>query len=173
MSARVNQKWGPNSEWQAKWNNWQPNSNWQANPNAQAKTGPPRGGSWYESTEPRLDDVHVFWGSRRRIISKNFVGGEIVAIFGGFDIDLTQADIQGNEAKLDIVALFGGGEVRVPPNWNVVLETIGIFGGASDRTIHPAQANAVPGVAGFQSGAPVKTLVIDGVSLFGGVTIKN
>jgi len=116
--------------------------------------------------------VHVFWGSRRRIVSKNFVGGEVVTIFGGFELDLTQADIQGNEAKLDIVAIFGGGEVRVPPSWNVILQTIGIFGHASDRTLHPAQpSGATP--AGTPASPAIKTLIIEGVSLFGGVTIRN
>ncbi len=166
MNARMNSKWGPGA-------NWQSSSNWQANPNWQAKSSAAGGPGWYESTEPHLNDVNVFWGTRRRIISKNFVGGEVVAIFGGFEIDLTQADIMGYEAKLDIVALFGGGEVRVPPNWNVILKTIGIFGGASDRTLHPAQTNAAAFASGAQSGPPVKTLIIDGVSLFGGVTIKN
>ena len=171
-SAKMNAKWGPGPNWQASVN-WQANPNSQANPNWQANAGAPRGGGWYESTEPRLNDVHVFWGSRRRITSRNFLGGEIVAIFGGFEVDLTAADIQGDEAKLDIVSIFGGGEIRVPPNWNVILQAIGIFGGASDRTLHPAQASVAPASAGASAGPPVKTLIIEGVSLFGGVTIKN
>lgn len=117
--------------------------------------------------------MNVFWGTRRRILSRSFTGGEIVAICGGFEIDLTEADIQGSEAKLDIVALFGGGEVRVPQNWNVILETVGIFGNASDRTHHPDPANVAASASGTHSGPAVKTLVISGVSLFGGVTIKN
>ncbi|HXX45464.1 MAG TPA: DUF5668 domain-containing protein [Candidatus Acidoferrales bacterium] len=171
-SAKMNAKWGPGTNWQGS-ANWQANSNWQTNPNQQANAGASRGGGWYESTEPRLNDVHVFWGSRRRITSRNFLGGEIVAIFGGFEIDLTQADIQGEEAKLDIVSIFGGGDIRVPPNWHVILHAIGIFGGASDRTLHPAQANVAPTSAGVPAGPPVRTLIIEGVSLFGGVTIKN
>lgn len=171
-SAKMNAKWGPDSNWQGS-ANWQANSNRQANQNWQPNAGaPPQGSGWYESTEPRLNDVHVFWGSRRRITSKNFLGGEIVAIFGGFEIDLTQAEIQGDEARLDIVSIFGGGEIRVPPNWNVILETIGIFGHASDRTIHPAQPSGAS-TPGTPTGPAVKTLIIDGVSLFGGVTIKN
>jgi hypothetical protein len=160
MSERMNRRWGPGSNWEGR-TNWQANSGWAPHPH------------WYESTEPRLNEVNVFWGGRRRIVSKNFMGGEIVAIFGGFEIDLTEADIQGSQAKLDIVALFGGGEVRVPQNWNVILETVGIFGGASDRTRHPDPANAAASGAGTQAGPAVKTLIIDGVSLFGGVTIKN
>ena len=171
MNAKMNAQWGPGSNWQNT-PNWQANSNWQTNPNWQSNAGAPRSPGWYETTEPRVNDVHVFWGSRRRIVSKNFVGGEVVTIFGGFELDLTQADIQGNEAKLDIVAIFGGGEVRVPPSWNVILQTIGIFGHASDRTVHPAQpSGATP--AGTPASPAIKTLIIEGVSLFGGVTIRN
>lgn len=170
--ARFNAKFGPGSNWQAN-ASWQQNPNAQTNPNWPPNTSAPKGGGWYESTEPRLNDVHVFWGSRRRITAKNFTGGEIVAIFGGFEVDLTNADILGNEAKLDIVSIFGGGEIRVPPNWNVILEAIGIFGGASDRTLHPAQGNSAAAPGAARPGPPVKTLIIEGVSLFGGVTIKN
>ena len=172
MSERMNRKWGPGTNWQGS-ANWQSNPNWQSNSNWQANAGTPRGSGWYESTEPRINDVHVFWGSRRRIVSKNFLGGEIVAVCGGFEIDLTQADIEGIQAKLDVVAIFGGGEIHVPPNWHVILETVGIFGGTTDRTVHPAQANFAASPSGVQSGPAVKTLVIAGVALFGGITIKN
>lgn len=166
MSERLNRKWGPGSNW-APDPGQQPNFNWQSRSNWQSDA------AWYASTQSRLDEVNIFWGGRKRIVSKSFTGGEIVSIFGGFEIDLTEADIQGGEAKLDIVAIFGGGEVRVPRNWHVVLKTVGIFGGASDRTVHPQQDGSQLSAAGASVGPAVKTLIIDGVSLFGGVGIKN
>lgn len=166
ISDRINNRWEPRTNWQPNSgqrpdSNWQPRSNWQTD------------GAWYASSQSRLDEVNIFWGGRKRIISKSFTGGEIVSIFGGFEIDLTEADIQGAEAKLEIVAIFGGGEVRVPKNWNVILKTVGIFGGASDRTLHPQQDNSHSSASGVPAGPAVKTLIIDGVSLFGGVGIKN
>jgi len=137
----------------------QPQSNWQANSH------------WYDSSEPRLNDVNVFWGGRRRIISKNFMGGEIVAIFGGFEIDLTQADFQGNQIVIEVVTIFGGGEIRVPTTWEVIVDSVGIFGGTGDRTSHPLPQNQDAGTAG--PGAPPKRLIVKGVSIFGGLTLKN
>ena len=127
-------------------------------------------GGWYDSSEPQLNVVNIFWGGRRRIVSKRFVGGEIVTIFGGFEIDLTQADIQGSEALIEVVTIFGGGEIRVPNNWEVVLETVGIFGGTSDRTFHPEQQKRSG--PDMPTSSP-KKLIIKGVAIFGGLTVKN
>jgi len=125
-------------------------------------------GGWYDSSEPRLNDVNIFWGGRRRIVTKNFTGGEIVTIFGGFDLDLREADIQGNEAQIEVVTIFGGGDIRVPANWNIVMETVGIFGGCGDRTRHPD-----PPAPGATAVPPQKKLTIKGVAIFGGMNVKN
>jgi Cell wall-active antibiotics response 4TMS YvqF/Domain of unknown function (DUF5668) len=147
FSERVGNKWQP------------PRSHWQPASN------------WYDSSSPRLDDVNVFWGGRRRITSKNFMGGDIVAIFGGFEIDLTQADFSGNQIVIEVVTIFGGGEIRVPTNWEVIVDSVGIFGGTSDRTSHPQPQNQDASRAG--GAVPVKRLIVKGVSIFGGLTLKN
>lgn len=161
MSDRINNPWEPRSSWapnsgQQSNQNWQSRTNWQPNPN------------WYDSSEPRLNEVNIFWGTRRRIISKNFMGGEIVAIFGGFDLDLSQADFSGPEIAINAVSIFGGGEIRIPANWEVAVESVGIFGNVHDRTWHPQQQGQQATAA-----AAVKRLVIKEVSIFGGITIKN
>jgi hypothetical protein len=142
-----------NNKWQA------PHSHWQASSN------------WYDSSEPRLSDVNVFWGGRRRIVSKNFTGGEIVAIFGGFEIDLTQADFQGNQIVIEVVTIFGGGEIRVPATWEVIVDSVGIFGGTGDRTSHPLSQSQDP--SRTAEPAVPKRLLVKGVSIFGGLTLKN
>jgi Cell wall-active antibiotics response 4TMS YvqF len=144
-----------NRKWQRRQAGWESRSNWQPSSN------------WYNSSEPRLNEVNVFWGGRRRVISKNFQGGEIVAIFGGFEIDLTEADFQANQIVIEVVTIFGGGEIRVPPNWEVLVDSVGIFGGTGDRTNHPAGQTSV------SSAQPTKKLIIKGVSIFGGLTLKN
>ncbi len=128
------------------------------------------GGEWYDSSEPRLNVVNIFWGGKRRLVTNRFAGGEIVTIFGGFDIDLTQSDIPGAQTQIDVVTIFGGGDIRVPPNWEVVLETVGIFGGCGDRTLHPEQQKS----NGSDPAAPAtKRLIVKGVAIFGGLNIKN
>ncbi|HXO87126.1 MAG TPA: DUF5668 domain-containing protein [Candidatus Acidoferrales bacterium] len=133
-----------------------------------------RGGRNYSQTgAPYLNEVNIFWGGKKKIIAKNFSGGEVVAIFGGFEIDLTEAGMQGDQIVIDVVNIFGGGEIRVPGNWEVVMETVGIFGGCSDRTYHPEHP---PQGATNPDGTPVaqpKKLIIKGVAIFGGLGIKN
>jgi Cell wall-active antibiotics response 4TMS YvqF/Domain of unknown function (DUF5668) len=133
-----------------------------------------RGGHNYSQTgAPHLNEVNIFWGGKKKIIAKNFTGGEVVAIFGGYEIDLTEADMAGNQIEIEVVSIFGGGDIRVPRNWEVVMETVGIFGGCGDRTWHPEQAP--PGATNPDGSAvaPTKRLIVKGVAIFGGLTIKN
>lgn len=130
-------------------------------------------GHWYDSSAPRLDEVNIFWGRKRRIVAKNFIGGEIVTIFGGFDIDLRDADILGNIAEIEVVNIFGGGDIRVPPNWEIVMEAVGIFGGCSDRTLHPDSSNQRPYPADGATAPQPKRLIVKGVAIFGGLNVKN
>jgi hypothetical protein len=130
-------------------------------------------GHWYDSSAPRLDEVNIFWGRKRRIVAKNFIGGEIVTIFGGFDIDLRDADILGNVAEIEVVNIFGGGDIRVPPNWEIVMEAVGIFGGCSDRTHHPDSSNQRPFPADGSTVPQPKRLIVKGVAIFGGLNVKN
>lgn len=108
-----------------------------------------------------LDSVNVFGGSHQNVYSKNFKGGDVIAIFGGSDINLTQADFQ-DTVTLDVVAIFGGMKVIVPPSWEIKSEVTAIFGGMDDkRALNPVTTG------------PRKVLVIKGVALFGGVDIRN
>jgi predicted membrane protein len=115
------------------------------------------------NTDARLNYVAIFGGGNARLITKNFQGGDIVAIFGGFDIDLRDAEMEGTEAVITATSIFGGGEIKVPYNWSVAMQGVGLFGGYSEKTRHDKTDAA----------APMKTLIIRGVSLFGGVSVKN
>jgi len=104
----------------------------------------------------------VFSGGKRRILTQDFQGGEITTIFGGIELDLRQAAIAGDSAILEINAVFGGVEVRIPQNWNAVVQGVGIFGGFGDSTLqHNVDAPVV------------KQLIVRGSAVFGGVEVKN
>jgi predicted membrane protein len=120
--------------------------------------GPP---SW-DAPQDR-DSFFMFGGGERKISTKDFRGARLFALFGGYEIDLTHADIAGSEAFIEASAVFGGGEIRVPTTWKVVVQGTGILGGYSDDTQH------------FQPdpNAPVKTLYVRGVAVFGGVEVRN
>jgi predicted membrane protein len=105
----------------------------------------------------------IFSGIRRRVESQDFEGGEALAVFGGLQLDLSDAATKKDEVVIETNAFFGGIEMKVPENWNVSVRGSAIFGGIEDET-----ANA-------SSTADVKRplLIITGFVVFGGVTVKN
>jgi len=114
-------------------------------------------------SNPEFDALYIFGGAERQINTKNFKGGSLFAVFGGYKIDFRHADMEGERAVLDASAVFGGGEIIVPEHWLVSMQGAGIFGGYQDKTRH------------FQPdpSKPTKTLVVKGVAVFGGVEVKN
>jgi predicted membrane protein len=115
------------------------------------------------STEYPFDLNFVFSGTDRQVYDKDFKGGRINAVFGGFKLDLVHADIRSEAAVLEVNAVFGGGEVRIPDTWAVEIRGSSIFGAMEDKTRRyqpdPSQ--------------PPKTLIIKGSVVFGGVVVKN
>jgi len=109
-----------------------------------------------------IDSVNAFGGTHHKVYSKNFKGGDVVAIFGGCEINLTQADFEGT-VRIDVVALFGGVKIIVPPTWLVKSEATAIFGGIDDKRA----------VVPFEGEGARKILIIEGVAIFGGVDIRN
>ena len=105
----------------------------------------------------------IFSGFKRRIDAQDFKGGDIVAVFGGVNIDLRHAAIAGDRAVIEINALFGGIDIRVPETWSVVMKGVGIFGAFEDKTIHPKPDPNVK--------AP--ELVITGTGVFAGIKADN
>src|SRR5215469_12574187 len=87
-----------------------------------------------DSGDAEFDHVAIFGGVKQRVSVKNFRGGRVLAICGGFDIDLTRADIDGQTAVIEANALMGGGEIRVPDTWVVEFRGIPLLGGYSDET---------------------------------------
>ena len=119
-------------------------------------------GGALSSGTSHLNEVAVFGGGERRISSPDFEGGQVVAVFGGFKVDLTKASMKENQAMIEVNAVFGGGEIVVPENWNVIMRGLGIFGGYADNTRHPKHDDPA-----------LKTLLVRGLAMFGGVEVKN
>jgi len=103
----------------------------------------------------------IFGGSRRRVTSQQYEGGEALAIFGGVNIDLRQAGSKKPEVYLEANALFGGVDIRVPDSWAISVRGVGIFGGFDDHSRYRDP----------QPGKP--TLVVTGTAMFGGVSIRS
>jgi predicted membrane protein len=124
---------------------------------------PPAGGSTNQGAfrgDDFLDAVSIFGGVKKTILSKNFKGGEIVNVFGGAELDFTQADIQGR-VVIDITQIFGGTKIIVPSNWQVVSDLAAVFASVDDKRINR-------GVLDND-----KILVLKGVSIFAGVDVRS
>ena len=108
-----------------------------------------------------VEATAVFGASNQVVYSKNFRGGDVTVVFGGADINLTQADFT-ESAVFDITAIFGGVKLIVPPNWIIKTNGTPIFGSIEDKRGHL-----------MQTGEIQKTLIIDGTVMFGGIEIKS
>jgi len=102
----------------------------------------------------------VFGGTEHTITSQNFKGGETMALFGGVELDLRDAKISTDGCKIHATALFGGVEITVPKEWNVIVTGTPIFGGIEDKS------------RGTSSGDPTKEVHLHCTVVFGGVEIK-
>ena len=69
----------------------------------------------------------------------------------------------GDSATVEINAVFGGAEVRIPTNWSAVVQAAGVFGAITDNSIQPNLATT----------PNFKRLYLKGAAVFGGVNIKN
>jgi len=112
-----------------------------------------------------LSAVAVFGGCERRYTGQHFEGGKAVSIFGGIELDFRDADMD-DEAVLEINCIFGGVEIRVPPNWRVHSRSLPVFGGFDDKSGKRASLDP-------DQESKMKTLVVTGVVVFGGVEISN
>ena len=113
------------------------------------------------SKDDFVDSTSIFGGAKKIIISKNFKGGDIVNIFGGTELDLSQADFAGT-AVIELTTIFGGTKLLVPSNWSIKSEAVTIFGGIEDKRRMQTTTDA-----------PAKTLLIRGTVIFGGIDIKS
>ena len=109
-----------------------------------------------------IDDVAIFGGGHKTIISENFKGGNITAVFGGSEIDLTQCKLAEGDVIIDVALIFGGTTILVPKEWNVRVNITPIFGGFSNKVLR----NPITPID------TSRTLVIKGVTVFGGGEIK-
>jgi predicted membrane protein len=112
--------------------------------------------------EGYLNETNIFSGSKHKIVHQVFKGGRVSNIFGGTEIDLTQATLGEGRNELVIDCIFGGVTVIVPSDWKVVLNISSILGGFSDKRTYIKE-----------SFDPSRMLVIRGSAIFGGGEIKS
>jgi Domain of unknown function (DUF1707) len=104
--------------------------------------------------------IAIFGGASRKGRWRMPKQSTALALFGGVEIDLTEATFEGTELEISGFWCFGGMEIKAPAGIEVRDRTAGIFGGTEIKGL----GDPIPG-------APVIT--IRGASLFGGVSVTG
>lgn len=102
----------------------------------------------------------IFGGSEKRATGL-FTGADLTAIFGGASLDLRDVTLEDRPVHVSTTALFGGVEIVAPREWNVQLDVLPIFGGASDDRLREERDHEDV------------DLVVTGFAAFGGVAIED
>jgi hypothetical protein len=119
-------------------------------------------------SEDAFDMVAVLGGAKTGITSPDgdggvprpFTGGRAMAVMGGCEIDLRRASIpEGRQALLDVFVVWGGIEIKVPEEWEVVNRGSAFLGGFENKARPLPRAN--------------RRLVVTGTAIMGGVEVKN
>jgi len=110
------------------------------------------------STASTFDSSAFLSGVDQRNSSADFRGGKAEAFMGGVKLDFRDAIMHGDEARIEVSAIMGGIELRVPRNWTVVNRVVPILGGVEDNS---------------SSRDSNKRLVIEGTVVMGGLDIGN
>lgn len=110
-----------------------------------------------ESNENDVKRVLIFSAIHKKFVSTAFTGAQVVAIFGGGEIDLSDVKTEEKNIPLEFVAIFGGLKVTIPKHWSVKSEGIGMVGDFANHTTSQEKSSV--------------TAQIKGVAIFGGVEI--
>ncbi len=115
------------------------------------------------SAAGRVDDnevmINVFGGNTRRGAWDVPRSIRIISVFGGAELDFTDARFTTDTTYITVFCLFGGVSLRVRDGMRTISKAICIFGGVDNRAGPTMDPNA-------------PLLVVEGAAMFGGVDIR-
>src|SRR5262245_13860684 len=114
------------------------------------------------TTVSELNEFALCGGGHRIVQASDFRGGTITVVAGGFDIDLRDAAMSRESVTVELFVMMGGVVFRVPEGWKVLVNVTPLLGGSD------LKARTVPAPDGS-----VRTLVLNGFILMGGIEVKN
>lgn len=110
---------------------------------------------------PEQDTIfNIFSGTDRKGLFKAPRAMHVLNVFGGSDIDLSQAYIPPGTSTINVVCVFGGCDIKLPEGVNVDVRGIGVFGGFSRRA-RDADDPSAP------------TIRVNGIAVFGGCDVRT
>jgi hypothetical protein len=110
---------------------------------------------------PYLSELAFMAGSKRALRQSDLRGGYATAVMGGIELDLRQCRPDASPLVLDVVAVWGGLELKVPPEWRVEGKVVPVMGGFEDKTRPAIEAHDAP------------VLVLRGYAVMGAVLVGN
>lgn len=114
------------------------------------------------SADDFIEANSIFGGVQKNVVTKQFRGADIVSVFGGTEINFSQADFEGR-VVIETTNIFGGTNLNFPSNWQVISEVTTVFGAVEDK-----RPEYLP-----QPGENSKVVVLKGTCLFGGIEINS
>lgn len=103
--------------------------------------------------------IAVFGGVQRKGVWTVPENLALTTVFGGADLDMTEAAFAARHITVKVFALFGGAQITVPPGVEVINDVTAIFGGVDNKATQATPA-----------GAP--TIRVKGFAMFGGLDIR-
>ena len=114
-----------------------------------------------ENESGYIDRNCVFSGGKEKMDIKNFKGGEVNSVFGGIELDLSDAQLAEGVHRLELNSVFGGIVLFVPVEWNIEIQQTQVFGNFVDNRPKP----------GFEVDEK-RILIIEANAVFGGGEIR-
>lgn len=111
------------------------------------------------STKPVTSYTAIFGGVEDKNESSEYLSSEVMAIFGGADIDYRKIKIKEDKAYIDATVVFGGATLILPEDIKVTVKGLPIFGGAENKAVSKDGAK--------------KEIIITYTAIFGAIEIKN
>lgn len=125
--------------------------------------GWPKKGAPIGENDEFIDEVAIFGGNEKQITANNFRGGKITNIFGGSELNFSKAELSDGDNFLEVLYIFGGSTMVVPPDWEIRLDVVSIFGGFSDKRYKRQDTPT----------DSKKRITIKGLVIFGGGELKS
>ena len=110
------------------------------------------------NTEDNPNYFAIFSGNTVKNNSTDLKGGNVTALFGGNEIDLSDA-VLNKDIDFSVTSIFGGSEIRAPKCARVEMQGLPIFGGNDNTAVSSADPQA-------------HKITFHCTSIFGGTEIK-
>jgi hypothetical protein len=111
-----------------------------------------RPGAQYKTASAMFGAQDIFYGA------EDYSGGSYTALFGGLTINLCNVNLVG-DVVIQTTAIFGGIDIILPPNVQVISHVTPILGGTDIKYASSRDPSA-------------KKIIINGCACFGGIDVK-